>query len=101
MTLDESVSYALLTVLEQLTPAERTAFVLHDVFDVPFLEVAEIVGRSPDSVRQLASRARRHVVVSGRGGRSRRRAPPARGGVHARDARRATSSGCWRCSIPT
>jgi RNA polymerase sigma-70 factor (ECF subfamily) len=62
VTLDESVSYALLTVLEQLTPAERTAFVLHDVFDVPFGEVAEIVGRSPDSVRQLASRARRQVV---------------------------------------
>ena len=63
VTLDESVSYALLTVLEQLTPAERTAFVLHDVFDVAFPEVAEIVGRSPDSVRQLASRARRHVVA--------------------------------------
>jgi RNA polymerase sigma-70 factor, ECF subfamily len=63
VTLDESVSYALLTVLEQLTPAERTAFVLHDVFDVSFPEVAEIVGRSPDSVRQLASRARRHVVA--------------------------------------
>jgi len=62
VTLDESVSYALLTVLEQLSPAERTAFVLHDVFDVPFPEVAEIVGRSPDSVRQLASRARRHVT---------------------------------------
>jgi RNA polymerase sigma-70 factor (ECF subfamily) len=65
VTLDESVSYALLTVLERLTPAERTAFVLHDVFDVPFGEVATIVGRSPESVRQLASRARRHVV-SGR-----------------------------------
>ncbi len=63
VTLDESVSYALLTVLEQLTPAERTAFVLHDVFDVAFPEVAEIVGRSPDSVRQLASRARRHVIA--------------------------------------
>ena len=61
VTLDESVSYALLTVLEQLSPAERTAFVLHDVFDVPFAEVADVVGRSPDAVRQLASRARRHV----------------------------------------
>jgi RNA polymerase sigma-70 factor (ECF subfamily) len=61
VTLDESVSYALLTVLEQLSPAERTAFVLHDVFDVPFGEVAEVVGRTPDAVRQLASRARRHV----------------------------------------
>jgi RNA polymerase sigma-70 factor (ECF subfamily) len=62
VTLDESVSYALLALLEQLSPAERTAFVLHDVFDVPFGEVADIVGRTPDAVRQLASRARRHVA---------------------------------------
>ena len=62
VTLDESVSYALLAVLEQLSPAERTAFVLHDIFDVPFGEVAETVGRSPQAVRQLASRARRHVA---------------------------------------
>ncbi len=61
VTLDESVSYALFTVLEQLSPAERTAFVLHDVFDVPFGDVAEVVGRKPEAVRQLASRARRHV----------------------------------------
>jgi RNA polymerase sigma-70 factor, ECF subfamily len=61
VTLDESVSYALLTVLERLSPAERTAFVLHDIFDVPFGDVAEIVGRTPEAVRQLASRARRHV----------------------------------------
>jgi RNA polymerase sigma-70 factor, ECF subfamily len=61
VTLDESVSYALLVVLEQLSPAERTAFVLHDVFDMPFGDVAEVVGRTPDAVRQLASRARRHV----------------------------------------
>jgi RNA polymerase sigma-70 factor, ECF subfamily len=61
VTLDEAVSYALLTVLEQLSPAERTAFVLHDVFDVPFGDIAEVVGRTPEAVRQLASRARRHV----------------------------------------
>jgi RNA polymerase sigma-70 factor, ECF subfamily len=61
VTLDESVSYALLTVLEQLSPAERTAFVLHDVFDMPFGEIADVVGRTPEAVRQLASRARRHV----------------------------------------
>jgi RNA polymerase sigma-70 factor (ECF subfamily) len=61
VTLDESVSYALLTVLEQLSPAERTAFLLHDVFDMPFGEVADVVGRTPEAVRQLASRARRHV----------------------------------------
>jgi RNA polymerase sigma-70 factor (ECF subfamily) len=61
VTLDESVSYALLTVLERLSPAERTAFVLHDVFDVPFGDIAGVVGRTPDAVRQLASRARAHV----------------------------------------
>lgn len=58
VTLDESVGMALLTVLERLTQAERTAFILHDVFAVPFPEIAEAVGRTPDSVRQLASRAR-------------------------------------------
>lgn len=60
-TLDESVSTALLVVLERLSPAERTAFLLHDVFDLPFEKVAAVVGRSPDAVRQLASRARAHV----------------------------------------
>ncbi|MCK8476465.1 RNA polymerase sigma factor SigJ [Microbacterium aurugineum] len=61
MTLDESVGMALLVVLESLTPAERVAFVLHDVFGVPFAEIAETVGRSPDAVRQLASQGRRRV----------------------------------------
>ncbi|MFW6691633.1 RNA polymerase sigma factor SigJ [Streptomyces sp. MAR4 CNX-425] len=61
VTLDESVSMALLVVLERLSPAERTAFVLHDVFSVPFPEIAEVVGRSAAAVRQLASRARRQV----------------------------------------
>jgi RNA polymerase sigma-70 factor (ECF subfamily) len=61
VTLDESVTTALLVVLERLSPAERTAFVLHDVFGVPFDDVGEIVGRAPTAVRQLASRARRHV----------------------------------------
>ena len=61
VTLDESVSMALLVVLQTLSPAERTAFLLHDVFGMPFEEVAEVVGRSAAAVRQLASRARRHV----------------------------------------
>jgi RNA polymerase sigma-70 factor (ECF subfamily) len=64
ITLDESVSYALLVVLESLTPAERTAFVLHDLFAMPFQDVASVVGRSPDAVRQLASRARGHVQAN-------------------------------------
>jgi RNA polymerase sigma-70 factor, ECF subfamily len=61
VTLDETVSYALLVVLESLTPAERTAWVLHDVFAMPFNEIAGVVGRSPAAVRQLAARARAHL----------------------------------------
>jgi RNA polymerase sigma factor (sigma-70 family) len=59
--LADSVGLALLVVLETLTPAERLAFVLHDVFAVPFEEVATVVDRSPDAARQLASRARRRI----------------------------------------
>jgi RNA polymerase sigma factor (sigma-70 family) len=59
--LADSVGLALLVVLETLTPAERLAFVLHDMFDLPFDEIAPMVGRSPATARQLASRARRRV----------------------------------------
>jgi RNA polymerase sigma-70 factor (ECF subfamily) len=59
--LDESVSMALLVVLESLSPAERSAFLLHDVFGYSFDEVASVVGRTPQATRQLASRARRAV----------------------------------------
>jgi RNA polymerase sigma factor (sigma-70 family) len=59
--LADSVGLALLVVLDTLAPAERVAFVLHDVFDVSFTEIAPIVGRSPAAARQLASRARRRV----------------------------------------
>jgi RNA polymerase sigma factor (sigma-70 family) len=59
--LADSVGLALLVVLETLTPAERLAFVLHDMFAVPFDQIAPIVDRSPDAARQLASRARRRV----------------------------------------
>jgi RNA polymerase sigma-70 factor (ECF subfamily) len=59
--LADSVGLALLVVLETLTPAERLAFVLHDMFAVPFDEIATIVDRSPETTRQLASRARRRV----------------------------------------
>jgi RNA polymerase sigma-70 factor (ECF subfamily) len=59
--LAESVGLAMLVVLDRLTPAERVAFVLHDMFDLPFEEIAGIVGRSVDASRQLASRARRRV----------------------------------------
>jgi ketosteroid isomerase-like protein len=57
----DSVGAALLVVLETLAPAERLAFVLHDMFAVPFEEIAPIVGRTPAAARQLASRARRRV----------------------------------------
>jgi RNA polymerase sigma factor (sigma-70 family) len=59
--LADSVGLAMLVVLENLSPAERVAFVLHDMFAVPFAEIAEITGREPDAARQLASRARRRV----------------------------------------
>jgi RNA polymerase sigma-70 factor (ECF subfamily) len=61
VVLADSVGLALLVVLETLSPAERVAFVLHDMFDLPFEEIAPIVGRSPVAARQLASRARRRV----------------------------------------
>ncbi len=61
VTLDESVTMAFLVVLDAMTPAERVAFVLHDVFRYPFGEVAEIVGRTPAACRQLASSARRRI----------------------------------------
>ena len=60
----DSVGAALLVVLETLAPAERLAFVLHDMFAVPFEEIAPIVGRTPSAARQLASRARRRVQGS-------------------------------------
>ena len=59
--LADSVGLALLIVLDKLSPAERVAFVLHDMFDLPFEEIARIVERSPEATRQLASRARRRV----------------------------------------
>jgi RNA polymerase sigma factor (sigma-70 family) len=65
--LADSVGLALLVVLDTLTPAERLAFVLHDMFAVPFEEIAPIVERSPAASRQLASRARRRVQQAGPG----------------------------------
>jgi RNA polymerase sigma factor (sigma-70 family) len=64
VTLDESVNMAFLVVLESMTPAERVAFILHDVFRYSFAEVAEIVGRTPAACRQLASSARRRIDAS-------------------------------------
>jgi RNA polymerase sigma-70 factor (ECF subfamily) len=61
----DSVGVALLVVLDTLSPAERLAFVLHDLFDVPFVEIATIVNRSPDAAKMLASRARRRIRSAG------------------------------------
>jgi RNA polymerase sigma factor (sigma-70 family) len=61
ITLDESVSMAFLVVLESMTPGERVAFILHDVFGYPFAEIARIVGRTPAACRQLASSGRRRI----------------------------------------
>ena len=61
VTLDESVSMAFLVVLESMTPAQRVAFILHDVFAYPFTDVAQIVGRTPAACRQLATSARRRI----------------------------------------
>lgn len=61
VTLDESINMAFLVVLESMTPAERVAFILHDVFHYSFAEVADIVGRTPAACRQLASSARRRI----------------------------------------
>lgn len=66
ITLDDSVRLALLAMLERLTPAQRTAFVLHDVFGIPFDEIALIVGRSVPACRKLASRARQQIQAQPR-----------------------------------
>ena len=63
--LADSVGLALLVVLDTLSPAERVAFVLHDVFDVPFGEIAPVLDRTPEAARQLASRARHRVKAAG------------------------------------
>src|ERR671939_110271 len=62
--LADGVGLALLVVLETLTPAERLAYVLHDMFSVPFDEIGAILGRSPAAARQLASRARRRILAA-------------------------------------
>ena len=99
--LADSVGLALLVVLETLTPAERLAFVLHDMFAVPFDEIAPIVDRSPDAARQLASRARRrvraeHPIPDADPERSTRSSTPSWP-----PRARVTSRACSRCSTRT
>jgi RNA polymerase sigma-70 factor (ECF subfamily) len=87
VTLDESVSMAFLVVLESMTPAERVAFILHDVFGYPFAEIAGIVGRTPAACRQLASSGRRRSRAARRPA-----APAARQSALIRDFRDAWQS---------
>jgi RNA polymerase sigma-70 factor (ECF subfamily) len=63
--LADSVGVAMLVLLDRLGPAERIAFVLHDTFQVPFQQIAQVLGRSPEATRQLASRARRRIRAAG------------------------------------
>jgi RNA polymerase sigma-70 factor, ECF subfamily len=84
VTLDESINMAFLVVLDSMTPAERVAFILHDVFRYSFTEVAEIVGRTPAACRQLASSARRRIRAS-----QAPAAPPARRADIVRDFKQA------------
>lgn len=76
VTLDESISMAFLVMLESMTPAERVAFILHDVFRYPFADIAETVGRTPEACRQLASSARRRI------GHAERPVPPSAQRAH-------------------
>lgn len=69
-TLADDISFALLLALERLAPLERAAFLLHDVLDVPFAEIAQTLGRAEAAVRKLATRAREHVRDAGRHSRS-------------------------------
>ena len=88
ITLDESVTMAFLVVLETMTPAERVAFILHDVFRHSFAEVAQITGRTPAACRKLASAARRRVRASRAPA-----APPARQASLVRDFKKAWEAG--------
>ncbi|WP_026416613.1 RNA polymerase sigma factor SigJ [Actinomadura oligospora] len=88
VTLDESITMAFLVVLEAMTPAERVAFVLHDVFRYPFAEVAEVVGRTPAACRQLAVSARRRLDAERTPA-----TPPPRSAPIVRDLRRAWEAG--------
>jgi RNA polymerase sigma factor (sigma-70 family) len=95
--LAESVSIAMLTVLETLAPVERAVFVLREVFDLPHEEIAQAVGKSGDAVRQIAHRARKHVAARRSAAPSRRRR-----WIGSRPRLRpATCRGYSMCSHPT
>ena len=98
--LADSVGLALLVVLDSLNPDERLAFVLHDLFAVPFDEIAEILGRSPAAARQVASRARRRVQGSAPRPAATCPANARWYGPFSPPPRAATSTRCWPYSTP-
>ena len=100
--LAESVSMAMLLVLETLTPTERAVFVLREVFDVGYDEIAEAVDKSPAAVRQIAHRAREHVAARRpRGGRLRRPRPARRSTRSSARPKRGICRACSTSSRPT
>ena len=92
--LAESVSMAMLLVLETLLPTERAVFVLREVFDVEYDEIAEAVGKTPAAVRQIAHRARAHVAARGRAGPFPRPRPAARSRRSSGRSKRAICRAC-------
>ena len=99
VTLDESVSMAFLVVLESMTPAERVALILHDVFGYPFADIAQITGRTPAACRQLASSARRRVRAAQPPAAPRPGRPPS-SGTSKRPGKPATSAPSSPCCDP-
>jgi RNA polymerase sigma-70 factor (ECF subfamily) len=98
VTLDDEVNAALLEVLRRLTPGERVAFVLHDVFAVPFDEIAETVGRPAGTCRQLARRARGKFADAGASGATGEGTAPQAADVVRTDHRRVTSTFITACA---
>ena len=97
----DSLSLAMLVILESLSPEQRAVLLLHDVFDYPYPEIAAILGKNPDNVRQLATRARRHIHSADPGS-----TPPANNATSSHDdslrpPNTATSPGSKRCSPQT
>ena len=98
--LADSVSFAMLTVLETLGPTERAVFVLREVFETPYDEIAEAVGKTPAAVRQIAHRAREHVAARRPRVQVSRAEQEAAVERFLAAVRGATCRGCWTCSRP-
>ena len=97
----DSLSLAFLHLLEKLSPVERAVFLLREVFDYPYDQVAEIVGKSPENCRQILSRAHAHIEEDGGGSTSRARSGRRSRAGSSRHGRRATRTPWSSCSRPT